>query len=169
MLTFGITLWEETQRVMAAKLIRLTHKIEIQLHLVADSCTICSSHSRWQVWKLLDTPWYVPPIQLRQFATYTNLMWFICNMKYYFGPLSIEIWMLLNYYCTKLSLHYFLILCAPLQLLTKTSWSWASWQIKICLRGCLFASSKYWKEGFVIEISHCAWTQQASVCCLLQH
>jgi hypothetical protein len=46
------------QRVMAAKLIRLTHKIAIQLHLVAKSCTICSSHSRWPVRKLLDTPSY---------------------------------------------------------------------------------------------------------------
>jgi hypothetical protein len=34
---------EATQRVVAAKLIRLTHKIAIQLHLVAESCTICSS------------------------------------------------------------------------------------------------------------------------------
>jgi hypothetical protein len=42
---------------MAAKLTRLTHKIAIQLHLVAESCTICSSHSR-QVRKLLDTPSY---------------------------------------------------------------------------------------------------------------
>jgi hypothetical protein len=33
---------EATQRVMAAKLTRLTHKIAIQLHLVAQSCTICS-------------------------------------------------------------------------------------------------------------------------------
>jgi hypothetical protein len=30
---------------MAAKLVRLTHKIAIQLHLVAESCTICSSRS----------------------------------------------------------------------------------------------------------------------------
>jgi hypothetical protein len=30
---------------MAAKLTRLTHKIEIQLHLVAESCTICSCRS----------------------------------------------------------------------------------------------------------------------------
>jgi hypothetical protein len=30
---------------MAAKLTRLTHKIAIQLHLMADSCTICSSRS----------------------------------------------------------------------------------------------------------------------------
>jgi hypothetical protein len=35
------TLWEATQRVMAAKLATLTHKIAIQLHLVAESCTIC--------------------------------------------------------------------------------------------------------------------------------
>jgi hypothetical protein len=31
---------------MAAKLIKLTHKIVIQLHLVAESCTICSSRSK---------------------------------------------------------------------------------------------------------------------------
>jgi hypothetical protein len=36
-LPFGITRWEETQRVMAAKLIKLIHKIAIQLHLVAKS------------------------------------------------------------------------------------------------------------------------------------
>jgi len=38
---------------MAAKLTRLTHKIAIQLHLVAESCT-----TRRRVWKLLDTPLY---------------------------------------------------------------------------------------------------------------
>jgi hypothetical protein len=37
---------EETQRVMLAKLTRLTNKIVIQLHLVAESYTICSFHSR---------------------------------------------------------------------------------------------------------------------------
>jgi hypothetical protein len=47
---------EATQRVMAAKLTRMTHKIAIQLHLVAESCTICSSRSRRPVRKLLDTP-----------------------------------------------------------------------------------------------------------------
>jgi hypothetical protein len=52
------TCWEATQRVMAAKLTRLTHKIAIQLHLVAESCTICSSRSRSPVRKLLDTPSY---------------------------------------------------------------------------------------------------------------
>jgi hypothetical protein len=49
------TRWEATQRVMAAELTRLTHKIAIQLHPVAESCTICSSRSRRPVRKLLDT------------------------------------------------------------------------------------------------------------------
>jgi len=39
---------------MSAKLTGLTHKIVIQLHLVAESCTICSAHYRWSVWKLLE-------------------------------------------------------------------------------------------------------------------
>jgi hypothetical protein len=38
---------------MAAKLTRLTQKIAIQLRLVAQSCTICSSRCRRPVWKLL--------------------------------------------------------------------------------------------------------------------
>jgi len=41
---------------MAAKLIRLTHKVAIQLRLVAEGCTICSSRSRRPVRKLLDMP-----------------------------------------------------------------------------------------------------------------
>jgi hypothetical protein len=45
---------------MVAKLTRLTHKIAILLHLVAESCTICSSCSRQPVLKLLDTHSYVP-------------------------------------------------------------------------------------------------------------
>jgi len=44
---------------MVAKLARLTHKLAIQLHLVAESCTICSSRSRWPVRKLTDTPLYL--------------------------------------------------------------------------------------------------------------
>jgi hypothetical protein len=40
---------------MEAKLTRLTHKIAIQLHIVAESCTTCSSRSRRPVPKLLDT------------------------------------------------------------------------------------------------------------------
>jgi hypothetical protein len=48
---------------MAAKLTRLTHKIAIQLHLVAESCTVCSSRSRRPVPKLLDTPSYMRTIR----------------------------------------------------------------------------------------------------------
>jgi hypothetical protein len=57
-LTLGITHWEATQKVMAAKLTRLTHKIAIQLHLVAKSCTICGFRSKRPVRKLLVTPSY---------------------------------------------------------------------------------------------------------------
>jgi hypothetical protein len=51
--------WEATWKVMTAKLIILTHKIAIQLRLVAERCIICSSCSRWPVRKLLDTPSYL--------------------------------------------------------------------------------------------------------------
>jgi len=47
-LTFGISRREAIQRVMATKLPRLTHKIAIQLCLVAESRTICSSHPSGQ-------------------------------------------------------------------------------------------------------------------------
>jgi len=43
---------------MAVKLTRLTRKIAIQLHLVVEDCTICSSRSRRPVRRLLDTPSY---------------------------------------------------------------------------------------------------------------
>jgi hypothetical protein len=52
------TRWEVTQERVAAKLARLTHRIAIQLHLVAEGCTICSSLSRRPVRKLLDIPSY---------------------------------------------------------------------------------------------------------------
>jgi hypothetical protein len=51
--------WEATQRVMATKLTRLTHKIAIQLHLVAESFTVCSCRSRRPARKLLDTSSYI--------------------------------------------------------------------------------------------------------------
>jgi hypothetical protein len=53
------TRWEATEKVMAAKFTRLIHKIAIQLHLVAESCTICSSRSKRPVRKLLSTPSYI--------------------------------------------------------------------------------------------------------------
>jgi len=43
---------------MAAKLIGLTHKIAIQLQVMAGSSTICSSRSRRPIQKLLVTPSY---------------------------------------------------------------------------------------------------------------
>jgi hypothetical protein len=52
------TRWEATEKVMVAKLTRLTHKIAIQPHLVAENCTICSSRSRRPVLELLDIPPY---------------------------------------------------------------------------------------------------------------
>jgi hypothetical protein len=53
-----VLLVEKQHRVTATKLTRLFHKIAIQLHLVAESCTICNSRSRRPVRKLLDTPSY---------------------------------------------------------------------------------------------------------------
>jgi hypothetical protein len=41
---------------MAAKLTRLIHEITIQLHLMAESYTFCSSRSMRPIRKLLDTP-----------------------------------------------------------------------------------------------------------------
>jgi hypothetical protein len=51
--------FRSNKRIMKAKFTRLTHEIALQLHLVAQSCTICSSRSRRPVQKLLDTPSYV--------------------------------------------------------------------------------------------------------------
>jgi hypothetical protein len=60
---------------MAAKLTILAHKIAIQLHLVAESCTICSSRSRQPVRKLLDTLSYMTGIHLAaNFETFTRKM-----------------------------------------------------------------------------------------------
>jgi hypothetical protein len=55
---------------MAEKLTRLTHKIAIQLHLMAESCNIYRCRSRLQVRKLLDTPSYVRPNSLELRPTY---------------------------------------------------------------------------------------------------
>jgi hypothetical protein len=63
---------------MEVKLTRLTHKIAIHLHLVAERCTICSSPSRRPVRKLLDTPSYIVPAQHACTYHYT-----IIATKYY--------------------------------------------------------------------------------------
>jgi len=54
--------------VMAAKLTRLTHKTAIQLRLVAQSSTTCSSRSRSRVRKFVDTSSY-GGVQLYAFIT----------------------------------------------------------------------------------------------------
>jgi len=53
---------------MAAKLTRLTHKIAIQLHLVAESRTICSSRSSGQSGNF----WIHPRIWVRNLVSHTN-------------------------------------------------------------------------------------------------
>jgi len=45
---------------MVTKLTRLSHRIAIHLHLMADSCIIYGSRSRKPVRKLLYKPSYVP-------------------------------------------------------------------------------------------------------------
>jgi len=58
---------------MAIKLTRLTHKIAIKLHLMTESCTICSFRSRRPVRKLLDTLSYVFMAWYLQFYLYVLL------------------------------------------------------------------------------------------------
>jgi hypothetical protein len=58
---------------MVTKLTRLAHKIAIQLHLVAESCTICSSRSRWPVRKILDTPSYASSASLSSTKAYGEI------------------------------------------------------------------------------------------------
>jgi hypothetical protein len=65
MLALINTRCEVTQRVVAAKLTSLTHKIAINLHLVAESYSICCSSSKRPVLKLLDTPWYIESLQVK--------------------------------------------------------------------------------------------------------
>jgi hypothetical protein len=74
---------------MAAKLTRLIHKIAIQLHLVAESCTIWSSRSRRPVRKLLDTLsftsviWDLSRVIINDVSGYINILvriaHIICN------------------------------------------------------------------------------------------
>jgi hypothetical protein len=103
------TRWEATQRVVAAKLTRLTLKIAIQLHTVAESSTICSSHSRRPVWKLLDTPSYIHVFKKSQ-----NSPTFPYHWNFYkFNPFSIfygiyvAAWVLLRLRYRSLFFHAF--------------------------------------------------------------
>jgi hypothetical protein len=90
------TRWETTQRVMAAKLTRLTHKIAMQLHLVAESFTICNSRSWRPVRKLLNTPSYTFLVWLllvscvvwyrgKDEAKYENIYWYLSKIQSFNG------------------------------------------------------------------------------------
>jgi hypothetical protein len=78
---------------MAAQLTKLTHKIVIQLHIVAESCTICGSRSRRPVRKLLDTPSYGEGSSL-----ITNLH-LICGKKKNYQDKNIGIYILFSCIC----------------------------------------------------------------------
>jgi len=54
---------------MPAKLTSLTHKIAVQLRLVIESCTGCSSRSKRPVQKLFDKPSYTNT-DIRAYAAY---------------------------------------------------------------------------------------------------
>jgi hypothetical protein len=77
------TRWEVTQKVMAPKLTRLTHKITIQLHLAAESCTVCSFRSKWPVLWLLDTPSYAVNKTLNSSR---NVIYSSSELKYKWSP-----------------------------------------------------------------------------------
>jgi hypothetical protein len=72
---------------MAAKLTRLTHKIVIQLPLVAESCTICSSRSRRQVRKL----WIHPHVHSKLISLNLNRLSPIRVMKAIEADLSFTV------------------------------------------------------------------------------
>jgi hypothetical protein len=93
---------EATRRVMATKLTRLTHKTAIQLHLVAESCTICSSCSRRPVRKLLDIPSYIPTA-----AKLTTILT-VTTVPCYFDQWS-QCWQILKTQAVEVTGHY--ILC----------------------------------------------------------
>jgi len=62
---------------MAAKLTRLTHKIAIPLHLMAENFTICSSRSRRPVRKLLYTPSFIVLLHIGGFRLENDVGRFI--------------------------------------------------------------------------------------------
>jgi hypothetical protein len=89
---------------MSTKLTRLTHKIVIQLHVEAESGTICSSRSRRLVRKLLVTPLDIRPI----LSNVTAVRFFLTVTSLPTKGKQVEI-------CTPVwSTHVFLILCLQL-------------------------------------------------------
>jgi hypothetical protein len=91
------TSWEATQRVMATKLTTLTYKIAIQLRLVAESYTICSSGSRRPVRKLLDTLSYTVHIMV-----YTLLFLTCLNLHYETSAVILKMFTSIKYWKLKI-------------------------------------------------------------------
>jgi len=75
------THWKATQRVMVEKLTQLTNKIVIQVHLVAESCTICGSRSRQPVQKVLDTPLCVSSWIHSVARCVVTIDYYVCGMS----------------------------------------------------------------------------------------
>jgi hypothetical protein len=73
---------EATQRVMAAKLTRLTHKKALQLHLMAENRTTCSSCARRPVHKLLVTT--ARTRACVRACVHTKSLYFSCALFSYF-------------------------------------------------------------------------------------
>jgi hypothetical protein len=103
---------------MVAKLTRLTHKIPIQMRLVAESCTICSSRCRRPVRKLLDTLPYVDiwrntKEHILWLCSMTFVLWLVLqltdlcvqymNMRFYskIAVLVLPLHTPFHFYCTK--------------------------------------------------------------------
>jgi len=76
---------------MTAKLTTLIHKIAIQLHLVAESCAICSSSSGRPVRKLLDTPLYSPYQQGSYHYSSINLYWSFFYFNFQSQPIPVRV------------------------------------------------------------------------------
>jgi len=77
-----------TQMIMAAKVTRLTHKIAIQLHPVAENCTVSSSGSMRPIQKILDTCSYI--------AHFSSIQEFLVNfslsLAHFFWGLTFRLW-----------------------------------------------------------------------------
>jgi hypothetical protein len=97
------TRWKTRQSVMATELTRLTHKITIQLYLVAESCTICSSRSKRPVRELLNAPSYIPNTEGKAYYVDEHfhcwfLFWIFCSIFYFFQILHMNVLYCFNYF-----------------------------------------------------------------------
>jgi hypothetical protein len=87
-------------KIMAAKLTRLTHRIAIQLHLVAESCTICSSSSRRPIRKFLFTPSYAdcnPPNKCYFFLSSDGFLEVLISVELTHNEAASELWTVIDF------------------------------------------------------------------------